>query len=389
MIAASRVTADSRIFQQARSLRHAGYDVTLLVAGGPGELALEVIEGIQVHRIVLSTGAGERHAAECEFPRRAGAHAAGLPIDVIHAVGIPALSAAVQGKVKRRAKLVYDANPGPEELAVRQRGLRRALARASLLLVSDADATDRYRDLAPSVPVHAVQTRFPRIDCPPSLALPRRLGLGPRHRLLLVPVGERSEAGLRSLAVAARHLPPEVHLVLAGYGPQQERTASWVRRAAGAGLGERCHLAWFDSRDELIRWGVGARLGCVVESSSPERDVQAPLLPLLHCLAARLPAVVPDSPPFRPLARRYECLRPVDLGDRWALRRALLAMMADGEPRRQLVAAARKAAECECWETEAAVLLAAYRRHVGPARVPAHAGRTPGPARRPTRGVRA
>ena len=98
MLAEVPGAADSRIFNQASSLKKAGYQVTVIEPGRTGVPALEVVRGLQVLRVFPYRGengfAPDARALGRRYVRQAGRRAARIEADVYHASGRSALRAA-------------------------------------------------------------------------------------------------------------------------------------------------------------------------------------------------------------------------------------------------------------------------------------------------------
>jgi len=372
MLTHAPLSTGSRIPHQARSLREAGYRVTVITPDARPASTGRSDRRFSIDRLDLgSSSTGMRPGRR--FVRAAAERLAALHPDGVHAVGPVALEAAARfaRRARKRPRLVYDAPPGAEPNGRLALAPRRWLALVDLVLVGRPGLGCGYRTRMPGTPVRTVRTRFPRVDLTPSLALPRRLGLGPEDSLIFVPSSAHADVGLRSLVAALGRLPARVHAVLGGYGSRRAPAAAWRDLARAAGLTDRIHVAWFASREEMVTWARGARLGCVAEAPAFPPDLDESEQPILHCLAAGLPTLVParlsDDSDLSMMGRGAVCR--VDVADRWALRDAIGSLLGDSDKLRQMALAARRAAENECWEREAEALLDAYLHHVGPPRV--------------------
>jgi len=365
------LATDSRIFYQTVTLSEAGYRTTLLTPGVSEASPRLSYRGIETRQLHLGVGSTRRLSRK-RFVLLAAARLADLRAEVIHAVGPLALEAAARAARRSRPspRLVYDAPPEVERSRRDVMTEWHSLDRIALVLSARSGMARRFEMRRPAVPVQTVRTRFPRVELTPSLALPRRLGLGPEHSLIFVPWSAHAHVGLRSLAATLGRLPAGVHAVLGGYGNRRRDAETWVDRARAAGLHGRLHVAWFGSREEMVTWARGARLGCVAEIPSGPKNRHEAELPILHCLSAGLPVLVPDrSCDDREFTIAGDAVRRVDIADRWALRDAIGSLIGDPDALRQMALAARRAAETDCWEREAEAFLDAYRRHVGPPRV--------------------
>ena len=377
MLSTRQNAAETRLMMQAASLRAAGYRVAVVEPLAAGLPVLDVVQGTQVFRIharAFRTPSRVRRASTWRlFTTRAAQVATSLNTDVVQASGLDALWPAWRIAARCRARLILDLEHGFEnELGANPRHgrFRRFLKRFRLVLVADPHLADRMEWLAPELPVATVKTRFPALDPPPSMVWPRRYRLGPDHGLLFVPLGAHAAPGVRSLLAAMERLPARIQAVFATYGggsqPETELIQAIRSGCADSGrLRGRVHAIRFANREAMIAEAAGARLGCVVESPSSPVEMTSSTAPLLHCLAARLPVVVPDREEYRPLVDRYGCGVAVDVADRWALARAIGRQVDDVDRYVRLHRNARRAAGNECWEPEARTLVAAYHRHVG------------------------
>jgi predicted ATP-grasp superfamily ATP-dependent carboligase/glycosyltransferase involved in cell wall biosynthesis len=376
------VPGDRRPFQEALSLRRAGWDVTILAphAWGAGRRPdEEVLDGIRIRRFKLRPAEdnrlgylGEYSIALWRIWREIRTLSNQHPFDVIQACNPPDfLLLAALGQRRRGTRLIFDHHDlGPEMYASRSEGSNRivhsalrALERLAFKLADVALATNGSvkqvaveRDRAAPEGVFVVRNgpileRFVPVPPDPSLARGRRhllayVGLmGPQDGL---------EHALYALAELARRRD-DWHAVFLGSG---EMLPSLVELTAQLGLSDHVEFAGYAEDEQVRRTICSADVCLAPDPRNPYTD-RSTLIKIAEYMALGRPTVGYDLTESRVTAGGAALFAtdndPVQFADRIA------ELLDDPELRRALGEEGRARVEREfSWAHSEKALLAAY-----------------------------
>jgi len=374
---------DRRVWQEARTLAHAGYAVSIICPKGKGfERGFEEIDGIAIHRHSLPVEASGAVGYAMEYLWALAAEFAlslrvlvGRGFDVIHACNPPDTIFLIGGFYKLFGKKFlfdhHDINPELYEAKFGRRDFfHRLLCRLERWTFRTADVAiatnESYRQIAmqrggmPSDRVFVVRSGpdLSRLrPVPPDPALKR----GRRFLVGYVGVMGRQE-GIDLLLAAVRRIVHElgradVHFGLVGGGTELD-----AMRALARDLGV-ADFVTFTGRvpdAELLAMLNTADL-CVNPDRANDMNDKSTMNKIMEYMALGKPIVQFDLTEGRVSAgdaSRYA--RPNDVAD---LADQILALL-DDEPRRLVMGsiARDRVVSTLAWEHEAPRLLAAYER---------------------------
>ncbi len=374
---------DRRVWQEARTLAHAGYAVSIICPKGKGfERGFEEIDGIAIHRHSLPVEASGAVGYAVEYLWALAAEFAlslrvlvGRGFDVIHACNPPDTIFLIGGFYKLFGKKFlfdhHDINPELYEAKFGRRDFfHRLLCRLERWTFRTADVAiatnESYRQIAmqrggiPSDRVFVVRSGpdLSRLrPVPPDPALKR----GRRFLVGYVGVMGRQE-GIDLLLAAVRRIVHElgradVHFGLVGGGTELD-----AMRALARDLGV-ADFVTFTGRvpdAELLAMLNTADL-CVNPDRANDMNDKSTMNKIMEYMALGKPIVQFDLTEGRVSAgdaSRYA--RPNDVAD---LADQILALL-DDEPRRLVMGsiARDRVVSTLAWEHEAPRLLAAYER---------------------------
>jgi glycosyltransferase involved in cell wall biosynthesis len=273
------------------------------------------------------------------FPRLVSSH---------HAVFAPG-NLAPLGCAAKTVLFVQNAHVVPQRLWLAEyrrpkRRLQRAFARLSIrragrvLFVSDA--------LKQWARPYWASRRDEPIVAHPGVTLVPSATPASRGRDVLVVSNfaphKRVDETVRAFAILVRVHRWPGRLVIAGEEAAPGGRAALTSLAGREGVGERVDLLGFLGRERLAR--AYAEGGCYLSTSA----LEAFPLPPLEAMAAGLPVVVPDTPPFREVCGDEASYFPN--GGPAAVASTLAAALNSRVPPARLAQAARRRAETFSWE---------------------------------------
>jgi glycosyltransferase involved in cell wall biosynthesis len=347
---------DHRILhKECVSLRHAGYDVTLIA---PHERNA-VVEGIPV--VALRAAARNRLERMVRRPQAAYAAAVAVDADLYHFHDPDFLPFAVR-LARAGKRVVYDAHedvptqirhkewiPAPARPAV-----ARAFARLEATCVSRLDAVvspsepalDRLRPHQPRV---VPLPNYPQLD-----VLAPTAEWGERLRAACYVGGVTRVRGACELVEAMAHADVELHLAGAISPPELagelERSPGWSR-VRYLGRVEHARVP------ELL---ARVKVGLIPLHPIPNY-VDAYPVKLFEYMAAGLPVIATDVPRWRAVLEAHGCGVCVAPGSPRLLAEAITGLLDNDDRAREMGDRARRAAvEHYSWETQAAALADLY-----------------------------
>jgi glycosyltransferase involved in cell wall biosynthesis len=404
MLLRNPFTRDARVLREARSLAHAGHEVTVLALGVPGLEPREDRDGFTILRHVRAGrlagptilgaagnappeaggGNGEAVAAggsrAARLRRRPGAvvwfrdtllsrrmrqAAEALPAEVYHAHDLTTLAAAAAAATKHRARLVFDAHELYPELTGLAPGERARWAKLERSLISRPDAI-----IVPSaaraeefVRLYGVPSPIVVMNCPPARPAPHPDGsplAASRRRgeLLAVYAGGLSpNRGIDNLirAVAGS---PQVRLAVVGWGPLERG----LRGLAGSlGVDDRVTFFGAVEPDDVVPVVAGADVGLAPYLPVGRNNVLAAPNKLIEYLHGGLAVAASDLPDIRRIVREHDVGELFDAADPSSISSALERLRRGN----RLVLArehARAAAPRYTWGAQARELIGVYER---------------------------
>lgn len=378
MIVFNTFTHDARVQKEAKTLVTAGHQVLVLAVSGRGLPRQEVVDGVEVQRISLSSRRWFRSTLTqgikyLEYVGRSLRAAAAWPADVYHAHNANTLLIAYLAARLRRARLVYDAheletgrNWGSSNVPTL---LRRLWALPERLVIGCADAVITVCDSIADelarlyrIPCPVVVRNVPEYQGPPAAnTLRQQLGLAQDAPLIMYQGTVTANRGLEQTIEAMSQLGRGV-LVILGDGPLLEPLR---QRAQEQGLAGRVFLPGRVPLAELPGYTAAADVGLAL--------IQNACLSYYYCLPNKLfeyvqagvPVLASHFPEMERVVKNHEVGEVVDPADPSAIAAALGRLLDDSAYYGRLRQNALAAATHFTWAQEAQVLLDVYRRLAG------------------------
>ena len=374
---------DERVLREARTLRDAGYSVTLVdIERDETRPRAEELDGI-TYRHVLAPSFYRRVRFKPWFlVKMAGIQARGAwavatsPGDIYHAHDDTALPAGYIAAVLRRKRLVFDAHELPlgqtnirgwRALRAAVRGALRLMVprSAGIITVSAPIAEEIHRQFGGPAPV--LVRNIPPYRPPDSASdiIQRTLGVVPGARVALYQGAFQANRSLDVLVRAARYLEPGHIIALMGSGPAQGALEALARDEHVAG---RVRILPPAPYHELLAWTASADLGLIAYRASFSLNVRY-CLPnkLFEYLMAGVPvAATGELEAVSDLVRQYDAGVVIPSTEPEVVGRAISAALADDAGRARLRQNALAAARTDLrWEVERERLLELYS-HIYP-----------------------
>jgi glycosyltransferase involved in cell wall biosynthesis len=383
--------SDRHVWNQARALTRAGYDVTIICPKGEDRdhAAFERLEGVAIHRYDARhadggpVGYGLEYASALWHIGRLARRLAGQePFDLVHACSPPDfLLLAVLPLRRRGARFVFDHHDLTPELFVsrfgREGGLLHNLTlRAERIAFRLADVVlsvnDSYRRIAMTrggrrpEDVSVVRTGPDLARFTPTVPDPA-LKHGREHLLSYVGVmgpQDGVDQALRALA-CLRESRDDWHATFMGSGDVLED----MRALAGElGLGDVVDFTGWVEHDTIRRVLSTSDVCLAPDPKSPLNDISS-MVKISEYMAVSRPIVSFDLMESR--ASAGEAAVYADAGDVAGFARLVGELLDDEDRRRAMGVAGRARAErLLAWEHQERALLAAYERALGTAPVP-------------------
>ncbi len=377
------VPRDRRVWNEATTLRDAGYRVSVICPVGPGyEDAYECLDGVHVHRHPQAPDDGSRWSFVREYlhalrwERRLARQVwRERGFDVVHICNPPDLLflVALSYKLRHGVPVIFDHHDASPELYESKFGRRGAMVRVLRLLEGwtfrTADMVISTNESLRQVAIRRGRkrpddVRVVRNGPDPDLFRPREpdpeIRDGRRH--LVGWVGHMGDqAGLDDLVDAVAHIVfqrgrDDVHFMVIGDGPARPALRS---RAGALGVADRFELPGAVYGDELVRRLSTCDVGVLTLRKTPLGDVSTPTKTMEYMALAR-PVVQYDLVESRRTAGETAVYAraddPADFGDK------ILWLLDHPEERERLGRAGRRRVEERlAWRHQAAFLLEAYR----------------------------
>lgn len=373
--------SDSRVWNECLSLRHAGWDVTVISPKGKGrdDTAVETLEGVQIHRFDMVESRGgvlgycwEYGTALARIRRLVRKLSKETPFDVVHACNPPDFLLLTALDLRRRgAATVFDHHDLSPELysakygraAILHAALRMAERTGFLLADASLATNESFRDVAVQRGRKASDDVFvvrngPDIDTLKPVAEDPSLKAGREH--LVGYVGTMNDQDGIDVALAALRSLSQVrsdwHAIFVGDGDVLQAS-----REAVVHLGlEACvtFTGFIKDRDRLAQIIATCDVCISPEPRNPLNE-KSTLMKVAEYMAVGRAVVAFDLPETRRTAGDAALYALRD--DPEAFAEAINDLLSDPTRRSALGAAGReRALKALGWKHSEAILLAAY-----------------------------
>jgi glycosyltransferase involved in cell wall biosynthesis len=401
MITPDHLMIDRRILQEALTLKGAGYEIEILAGFECPQPIVYDKDGVSVRRFrfdwtdprvdwilpLFAWMPGRLRAVSLRISRRTVALLTGLSsfesfvlrqilaasYDILHCHDYPLLGVAVAAKRRRPAPLVYDAHELyhaqsilPKKTRERYRRRERRLIRHVDLAITVNDfiaraMADDYGHPKPEVLLNAAPRQSKAVR---EAGLRERLKFSPSDQIILYQGWISPERGIESLVRAARHFPPDVHLVVIGYG-DYDRTLRRLSAEQGTDDGRVIFFGGVDS-DDLPPLTRSADIGIIPYQGVDLNHYYSSPNKLFEYAVAGLPFVCNDLPFMRWIIDRYGFGVVADLSKPEEAATEILAILNDPKRLHDLKNSAQTASGELNWELEGAKLVSLYENVVIP-----------------------
>jgi glycosyltransferase involved in cell wall biosynthesis len=397
MITTDHLMIDRRILLEAKTLKAAGFEVTLL-AGFECPVAEQFeLEGLSIYRFRYdwSDPRVQRLLDRVKLPGRLRPLAwrglrwlidkstgfssfeddvlrkvLSFDYDILHCHDFPLLKVAVEAARRRPTPLVYDAHelyhaqmqlPPATQKSYRERE-RRLIRRVDLAITVNPFIADIMAKDYGVAPPHVILNATERPPRPKRDMLRHRLGVPPIDKIVLYQGWISEGRGLDSLIRCAQFFAQDMHLVIVGYGAYETRLRE-IASEIGADDGRVLFLGQVDNA-ALAELTPFADLGVIPYHSVDTNNRFCSPNKLFEYLAAGVPFVANDLPFLRSIATGYDCGLLIDLQSPQLAGGAIVSMLRDGAKLARLRQGASRAANTLNWQVEGAKLLSLYRQHI-------------------------
>lgn len=380
MLLLGTARTDARVWRSATALARAGADVTLIDIERDGARPRrEDLDGIHLWHLVMPSWFMPTRFKPWFLVKLARVFLSAVTrllatrADLYYANDDVALPAAYVAAHLRRRPLIFDAHELPlvQEHVTRWRLLHTAATRvlsalmrgcAGIITVSPPivrELRQRYGG-----PQAVVVRNMPTYHAPmESDRLRERLGLDPGTRIALYQGNIDTQRGLEILVLAARHLDPDIVIVMMGRPYDGGRIQALID---AEGVQARVRVIPAVPYDELLTWTASADLGLVVFPADSSLSIQM-CLPnkLFEYLMAGLPVLASPLEAVADVLATYG-VGAVVAAESGAIAQAINALLANPDAlarmRKHAYAAARSQLN---WETEQRALIGLYERLSG------------------------
>jgi glycosyltransferase involved in cell wall biosynthesis len=401
MLTSDHLMIDRRILQSAQTLIEAGASVRLLAgfecpkaeAYDIGEIHVErnvfdwhdprvqrLVDAIPVKftgkaRTALWLGlrsAVRRATNLTTFEHFVMRKAFEQPFDVIHVHDFPMLNPGL--RVARRAgvPIVYDAHELYHAQAVLPEKTQKAYRATEKRLIREVDAAITVNPFIAAemakdygIPTPNVLLNAMPLKTTEGAGLREKLGWDKSIRIVMYQGWMSAERGIDRLVRAAASFPPNVRLVLVGYGAVEEELKEISRKQGTANDGRVVFYGRVEP-DELAPLTASADLGVIPYAPIDLNHYYCSPNKLFEFVMGGLPFLANDLPYLRQVCETYGVGEVMDLNSEAAIARAVTDIFADPERHARMRAAAVSAREVLNWDVEGAKLVEIYRRQIEP-----------------------
>ncbi len=373
MLVRNSFTHDTRVEKEARTLRDAGYRVTVVCHAAQGLPMTDDQDGIAVVRVQRPSGRvpGLRFL---QFARVLRSTLEDAAPDILHAHDSDALGPVATAARRLDVPFVYDAHELWLGRPPRDRGLPYRVAYRAWYAALERNLVPKataHITVSPPIARHLERHyRIDRVEVVPNYPEDKRPVVErdirqltdalPAAAPIILHLGAfLPDRGLEQVVEALRDVPM-AHLVLLGAGP---RGAELERYAAKHGVETRVHPLPAVPSDDVISYAASATVG--IAPIRPTTLNNAYSLPnkLFQYMAAELPVVASSLPQLREVVEGSGAGVTVDTGSVSLLAAALRDLLGDRDRLAAMGRNARKAVdERYNWATSAATLREVYER---------------------------
>jgi glycosyltransferase involved in cell wall biosynthesis len=366
VLARKRLLQNSRVFKQARSLARAGYRVTVVGLGVPGQAPSEQTEGFTIRRAPSAARRWPFPLSWLRFYIAAWRMLSQLPPApaVIHCNDLDTLPIGVLLGRRWRAPIVYDAQDLYPDQDHIPRWLAPLLRAAERVLVRRVQRITVVNDEIGDVMRRRYQARIDAVilNCAPlnenttALSLRDQLGIPQGETVVVYSGALAPHRGLEHSVLALKELD-RTSLVLLGEGELQEKLE---RLAAHEGLGGRVVFAKFVPYAQVPAFIRSADIGIVPYEHYGLNHYLCSPSKLFHYIAAGLPIACSDFPFLSRVVIGEGIGATFDPSDPHSIAQAIRCLTA-GETRDRANASLRSLGDRYSWEHEEQKLLAVYQ----------------------------
>lgn len=328
---------DRRILQEGETIVAQGHEVILLADWQEGLPNHEWIGNIKVERLITSpTLFFSREKAilfvqrKLRIPLRIAQLAIGLSQkirqfrlheqamlnrviyydpDVVHIHDLPYLKVGVQAKKRLQVPLVYDAHELYPEIGTLTAKQKRELTQVEARSISHCDLIITVNPLLAEEMGRRYHIPIPKVILN-AIAVPdrfkatvkedrfrRQFPIPSDHQILLFQGWLSLDRGLAELVGAMGHVPPNIHLVLMGYG--EEAKVVLTQMAIEARIDHRIHFKEAVSQADLLFWTASADAGIIPYQPVDLNHYYCSPNKLFEFIQAGLPIIANDLPFLR------------------------------------------------------------------------------------------
>lgn len=381
MLVRNSFTHDTRVEKEARTLRDAGYRVTVVCHAAQGLPMTDDQDGIAVVRVQRPSGRvpGLRFL---QFARVLRSTLEDAAPDILHAHDSDALGPIATTARRLDVPFVYDAHELWLGRPPRDRGLPYRVAYRAWYAALERNLLPKataHITVSPPIARHLERHyRIDRVEVVPNYPEDKRPVVErdirqltdalPAAAPIILHLGAfLPDRGLEQVVEALRDVPM-AHLVLLGAGP---RGVELERYAATHGVETRVHPLPAVPSDDVISYAASATVG--IAPIRPTTLNNAYSLPnkLFQYMAAELPVMASNLPQLREVIEGSGAGVTIDTGSAASIAAALRDLLGDRDRLAAMGRNARKAVdERYNWATSAATLREVYER------VAPHGGRS-------------
>ncbi|HEV7689368.1 MAG TPA: glycosyltransferase family 4 protein [Hyphomonadaceae bacterium] len=294
------------------------------------------------------------------------------PFDVVHVHDYPMLSSGLHVARRANAPIVYDAHELyhaqavlPEETQKIYRATERKLIREVDVAITvnpfiAAEMAKDYHIPQPNVLVNAMP--YKPVE---GKGIRDKFGWDKSIRIVMYQGWMSAERGIDKLVRAAAHFPPNVRLVLVGYGAVEDELKKISEEQGTARDGRVVFFGRVEPED-LAPLTAEADLGVIPYEAVDLNHYYCSPNKLFEFVMAGVPFVANDLPYLRLMCETHGIGQVVDLKSEEALARAVREILGDEKRYAEMREAAVRARKVLNWEVEGAKLVDLYNQKISP-----------------------
>lgn len=386
---------DPRVLRQARTLREAGHQVTLLSGFECAEDSSFIQDGIDIHRYHFNHTdprwhpilrlpipqaakrattraihiAGKLLAQPTAFDFFVRSKARRFRADVVHVHDLPLLGNGMALAKEWDAPLVFDAHeiyyeedniPGPYRMVL-ERTERKAVPKMDLFITVNEFIADYYEKkygVRPLVLYNAPRRPPEGFDARSRALLRHKAGLGTEAKVVLFQGWYSHERNLERLIRAVNYFPEDAHLALIGYGEYED---DLKQLAAAQPAGDRVHFLGRVEFSEMLELTAGADVGVIPYLPTCLNSILCSPNKFFEFTNAGLPFVAHSMPFIEKVGAGRGIALTGDLTSPEGFALPIVTLLKDDALRARMHDNCLKARQDLCWQAEGERLLKAYR----------------------------